>query len=267
MNEKYTSDGKKVVVIGKLNATETIVQEIFVLKDGSEIPSGEQFVTKSLHDQPVVSWQQKRKGEIDQALARMEKQLSETSDRTRREQKLAAARVKALAQVATKATAESLATLEDFVAGRITHVLMDTEYGSCRIKPFDDITRSDDSSWSGEDAIKLLSLFGRADGTLQWRIHQYYDHSGCTHIIIPARGLAEAQRMAQELFDARVELWRNDKKVNPPSPESYKDAECSPLALVVPEDIRAYWANVLAEQKASKIALLEKQLQEAKSAS
>lgn len=264
MSEKYTSDGKKVVVIGKLNATETIVQEIFVRPDGSEIPSGEQFVTKSLHDSPVVSWQKKRKDEIEQALARMEQELAATSERTRKEQRLAAARVRALAQVATTATAESLAVLEDFVAGRITHVLTDVEYGSCSIRPFDDVVRSNDRDSWGDDKLKLLSLFGKSDGGLQWRIHEYSDHSGGSREIIPARGLDEARRMAQDLFNTRVELWRNDKKKNPPAPESYKDVDGGRIALVVPEDVQSYWTDLLAKQKADNIARLEKQLQEAR---
>lgn len=49
---KYTDDGKKVLVVGKLNAQQTIVQEIFV-SAGQEIPSGENFVVKSLHDAPA----------------------------------------------------------------------------------------------------------------------------------------------------------------------------------------------------------------------
>ncbi len=39
---KYTTDGKKVVVLGNLNSQEKIVQEVFVV-DGSEIPSGEDY--------------------------------------------------------------------------------------------------------------------------------------------------------------------------------------------------------------------------------
>ena len=39
MNEiKFTTVGKKVVVIGDLNQTDKIVQEIFVTKEGDEIP-------------------------------------------------------------------------------------------------------------------------------------------------------------------------------------------------------------------------------------
>ena len=61
---KYTSDGKKVAIVGKLNAQETIVQEVFVSGE-SEIPSGENFIVKSLHDNPVVSWKEKKTQEIE----------------------------------------------------------------------------------------------------------------------------------------------------------------------------------------------------------
>ena len=57
-NIKYTSDGKKVVVVGALNSKETIVQEVFVQGE-TEIPSGENFVVKSLHNSPSISWKEK----------------------------------------------------------------------------------------------------------------------------------------------------------------------------------------------------------------
>ena len=56
MQTKYTNDGKKVAIVGKLNADQTIVQEIFITESGQEIPSGENFVVTSLHDQPVKKW-------------------------------------------------------------------------------------------------------------------------------------------------------------------------------------------------------------------
>lgn len=67
---KYTTDGRKVVVIGDLNQTEKIVQEIFVTKDGDEIPSGERFVVKSLLDAPAKSWKEQ---ELIKLEARFEK--------------------------------------------------------------------------------------------------------------------------------------------------------------------------------------------------
>lgn len=65
-NFKYTTDGRKVVIIGDLNQSEKIVQEIFVTDDGSEIPAGEKFTVKSLLDQPAKSWKEQKLKEIEE---------------------------------------------------------------------------------------------------------------------------------------------------------------------------------------------------------
>lgn len=257
---KYTSDGKKVAVIGKLNATESIVQEIFVRNDGSEIPSGEQFVVKSLHDEPVKSWKETRKEELEKQLVNLEQAVNTKNNLVRQAQRLADFRVKALNSVATAAMRESLDTLGDFVAGRITHVVKDREYGDCSVMPFE--SAIEDKEGGNVEGIKLLSLFGKSDGTLQWRIHQYGDHSGGTTIIIPAKGLDDARRIVQELFTAEVMAWRTGHKNMPPLPEQYHGEgkyHCD-LGLVVPQDVAEFWVAKKAEQRASKIAALQEQL-------
>lgn len=75
METKYLSDGRKVVICGKINQTEYIVQEVFVTKDGSEIPSGENFTAKSLHDTPVESWKQKEEKRIEDSLNKRKAEL------------------------------------------------------------------------------------------------------------------------------------------------------------------------------------------------
>ena len=70
---KYTTDGKKVIVVGNLNSQEKIVQEIFIV-NGNEIPSGENFVAKSLHDAPAVSW---KETELQKLESRYEKDKKE----------------------------------------------------------------------------------------------------------------------------------------------------------------------------------------------
>ncbi len=57
--KKFLTDGRKVAVLGKLNNAEYIVQEIFVTPAGEEIPSGENFTAKSLHDAPIESYHKK----------------------------------------------------------------------------------------------------------------------------------------------------------------------------------------------------------------
>tara|TARA_R110002051_G_scaffold318201_1_gene400252 strand:- start:155 stop:985 length:831 start_codon:yes stop_codon:yes gene_type:complete len=77
MESKYLSDGRKVVVIGQLNNVESIVQEVFVSESGDQIPSGEKFTTKSLHDEPVKPWKQK---EAEKAEAQYNKMRLEIKD-------------------------------------------------------------------------------------------------------------------------------------------------------------------------------------------
>lgn len=265
MIHKYTTDGKKVVVVGKLNATETIVQEIFVKQDGSEIPSGEQFVTKSLHDEPVVTWQEKRNKEIKASIARWEAQLEETSNRVRNEQAKAAARIKALSVFATAATRESFAMLEAFASGRIKYVVADRQYGNCRILLFTEelVVRADYGRF--EDDLRLLSLFGRADGSFVWRIHRYSDGSGCGEKdILPAADLEEARAIAQRVFNKKVDQWRAGKIDYAPQPTSYLDIDGKPMqSLVVPEDVIAYHAKQKADAKAELIAKLKADLAKA----
>ncbi len=53
-----------------------IVQEIFI-SNGNEIPSGENFVVKSLHDAPAVSWKENDLKKLDQLI----KENKEVSNR------------------------------------------------------------------------------------------------------------------------------------------------------------------------------------------
>jgi hypothetical protein len=76
MEAKYLSDGRKVVVIGQLNNVESIVQEVFVSDSGDQIPSGEKFTTKSLHDEPVKSWKEREAAKVEATYLRKKDELS-----------------------------------------------------------------------------------------------------------------------------------------------------------------------------------------------
>lgn len=64
-NVKYTTDGKKVVIINDLNQTEKIVQEIFVNEKGEEIQQGEMFIVKNLLDEPMKSWKENQLKQLE----------------------------------------------------------------------------------------------------------------------------------------------------------------------------------------------------------
>ena len=200
MNDyKYLSDGRKVVIVGQLNSAETIVQEIFV-SGKNEIPSGENFVVKSLHDEPVVSWQEKRMKEIDDRYehekGRIELDLKRLRKQSSAEKKLLQGSIAA----AKSAASGFPETLIKFLNGEITHVV--TGQYRYEIKTLVDAVSPHDRY---DDDIKLITLFGRSKGDLEFRINGYSDGSGGSTTIIPCRSFQDAKTALEELIIDRIE--------------------------------------------------------------
>lgn len=135
---KFTTDGKKVVVIGSLNSQEKIVQEIFIV-DGSEIPSGEHFVVKSLHDAPAVSWKEKNLKELDDRYEKLRRQYDTDIDmlnkKLRNESSVLRLKLEQQIKLGGKLPNSNLSRLIDFLSGNITHVVIDT-YSGIKVSPF-----------------------------------------------------------------------------------------------------------------------------------
>ena len=188
---KYTKDGKKVVVIGYLNQNERIVQEIYVTKNGDEIPAGENFVVKTLLDEPMKTWQEQKLENLQATYESDRKKWDEKIDALVREKDLAykalKARVKWLREVAKQPHPEALkriiSTLADFLSPAEKWVLV---CDSCKwqLEKFNEegICIIDGLNYSyGKpryDRMKLISLFGMSDGNFEWCINRWSDGSG-----------------------------------------------------------------------------------------
>lgn len=72
---KFLSDGRKVAVLGKINQTEYIVQEIYITKSGDELPSGENFTAKCLHNEPVQSYRDKKFSKLEEKELRLKRTI------------------------------------------------------------------------------------------------------------------------------------------------------------------------------------------------
>lgn len=209
---KYTSDGRKVAVIGKLNAEQTIVQEVFVSM-GQEFPSGENFVVSSLHDKPVESWREKNLRDLESRYekekARLESQLKQMRGRLDAATGKAKAQAEALMAFASKSDSSQLETLKRFMAGEITHLFVSgycpeiVDWISCDgVYDFD--------RWGSGfkmDGIKLVSLYGNSDGSLEYRISDYRDGSGSWKTIYPASSYKQALELAQAECDRQAEAF------------------------------------------------------------
>ncbi len=216
-NIKYTNDGKKVLVLGKLNAEQSIVQEIFV-SEGQEIPSGENFVVKSLHDKPVESWKEKHLRELEQ---KYEKQRQDLELEIRQQQqRLCNARDKAkhhanaLFAFVKNSDEGSLELLKKVMSGQVTHIfvsgyspeIFEWDGGKGMYEEDRDYNRVE------VKGIKLLSLYGYSDGDLEYRLHHYRDGSGGSQQVFPTCSYEEALKLAQAECDEQSANYLADKR-------------------------------------------------------
>ncbi len=184
---KYTSDGKKVIVVGKLNAQETIVQEIFI-SSGNEIPSGENFVVKSLHDAPSKSWKENHAIEIEARYEAKKGELERLEKAVADKKKILSAKLDSLSKMVQGVSLGSFELLSDVICGNITHVV--TESYSSEIMEWEKFIRTDEYS---QDRLRLLSVYGYDDGSLTFYQGRYSDASGGSgQKFIPCKSIDEA---------------------------------------------------------------------------
>jgi len=194
---KYTTDGKKVVVLANLNSQEKIVQEVFV-SNGIEIPSGENFVVKSLHDAPVVSWKEDTLKKLEIKYEKDKKTYEELiknveSEYYKRTTELKQ-KIKYIGSVLKNADEKSFELLSDFLCGNIKYVIIQ-QYSTIELHPIEEF------NMMYENSIRLFSIFGKDDGTFQYRVGQYSDSSGGSYEIHLFKTQEEALVKLQDLLN------------------------------------------------------------------
>lgn len=191
MESKFLSDGRKVTIIGQLNNTEWIVQEVFVTAQGDEIPSGERFTAKSLHDSPVETYKDRQEKKLNESIRTLQNKETAVQESIKKLERERIAYEKTFKS--TKALSDSLLKqidegafnlLCDVMAGNVKYLVEDSGYGVYEPKLFLDAIKSYDSY---DIEIKLLSLFGRSNGSLVYKMSQYYDGSGGSREVILIR--------------------------------------------------------------------------------
>lgn len=213
--KKYTTDGRKVVVIGDLNQTEKIVQEIFVTDDGAEIPSGERFTAKSLHDTPVKSWKEKNLDELESRFERERKMWDDRIGKVKKEKSLVydslKYRVKWLKQVAKQSHPEPLKkvieTLSLFLSNTDMWVFC-KNYSGWYLEKYDQegLNRLHDriDGCYGNpkiEGMRLVSIYGNSEGCFDFKINNYGDGSGNDTSLLYFKSKEDALKHIQNEFD------------------------------------------------------------------
>lgn len=192
---KYTTDGKKVLVVGKLNAQETIVQEIFISNE-VEVPSGENFVVKSLHDTPVVSWKEnelkKLELRFDEEQRRWNNDISKMKNKLRDTYIELEKRLEYTGKALKTYLLNLLRILLIFLLNKIQWIVT-TEH-TPRIYNWEVYLKLYD------DKLRLLSFFGKDDGTLTYAMNHYYDYSGGNYYFVPFENYEDALQYFKDLI-------------------------------------------------------------------
>lgn len=122
-------------------------------------------------------------------------------------------------------TIRAVSRIEDCIDGKISHYVKHSN-GYPEIVTLADSTRSPE-----KDTFKLLSLMGRTNGDLEWRLYSYSNESGGSSIVHPCMSIEEAEAVRKEMFDGMVSTWEKDHRIYP---FTYK----KPAWVVLPENIK-----------------------------
>lgn len=177
MEAKYLSDGRKVVVIGQLNNVESIVQEVFVSDSGDQIPSGEKFTTKNLHDEPVKSWKEREAVKVDLMYDRKTDELKAINHEIRAMQSKRSSHAKIIAS-----NLRQINELENMDVGILADVMARNIKWVCsvgwaweKVMSFDEFIEIRSNC---DEGVKLISVHARNDKTLMYKVGSYSDGSG-----------------------------------------------------------------------------------------
>lgn len=202
---KYTNDGKKVVVLGNLNSQEKIVQEVFVV-DGTEIPSGEHFVVKSLHDSPSISWKEKNLIDIEEKYNKTYTQKSKEYDKLCDEfyfkTRVVKEKLSFLSKLETNLSESKFEQFINFVSGDFKFIVVE-RYGYLEISDFDSTVAT--KNYGRFESLRLLSIFGKTNGELCYKMNDYYDGSGSWITVYPCKTMESAIKIVNERFSSLIE--------------------------------------------------------------
>lgn len=145
-----------------------------------------------------------------------------------------------------------LARLDDFISGKISHVVK-RSYGVITIEEFKEAIEKTDRY--DRDGLKLLTLFGKPGNGLQWKVNHYSDGSGQDTDVFPCQSAEEARALAASLlaqeFGSASTYWLH---------QAIKSADA--LEIPVPaearERCRAGRMEELAKARKAKLAELDK---------
>ena len=255
----YTADGRMGDFLVKLDGGNSIIRPVFEGVDGYGNSTDEYadglIEVGTLYAKPP-------RAKLDETIAELDAKARQLREDIRALEVEKRAFGQDHAERAARiAKHEQLATLDHFLSGAITHVVMKAGYGSgFKIVPFADALKvPEDDRYSRREAeMKLVSLFGSSGGDLSWRINTYRDGSGSCVEMVPCTSEEEAQRVVADKLDA---LWAG-YRARPQQVWSLSDGmdTADELGIAIPQDIRDAFNAHIEETRQRAVAKAQAEL-------
>lgn len=175
----------------------------------------------------------------------------------------AKAQAEALTGFVKNSDPSQLSTLNSFMAGEITHLFV-SGYSPKVIDWLNGDLAYDMDNWGSHtklEGIKLVSLYGKSDGSLEYRLCQYRDGSGGGWTtIFPATSYKEALAMAQAECDQQAEAFLSGDST------SFYISEWEKIdGIVISEKSAQKHADIASAAKTKRIEELRSQLEKLES--
>jgi hypothetical protein len=110
---------------------------------------------------------------------------------------------------------DQLARVEDFLAGKITHyVIYDAYSGMDAAIPRISTPEQEICGNNDRGQLKLLSLYGTKERSMEWKLNRYSDGSGEGKLCIPCLSLEEAQQKARQILATSIRNYKVPDRYN-----------------------------------------------------
>lgn len=201
---------------------------------------------------------------------RLEKQIGELEARAHSLQDEVAALQKQKREVIStdaallkklESRSSALKGIENFLDGKWTHAIRETYRGIDLVEIPAGLEVADEDRYSKNKPLKLLTLYGKSDGNLEWRLASYSDGSGSSWTVKLFFSYDEAVAYIHGWLEAQAGEFRTKTDHSRPSAVDIISAG-EKYGWPVPDDIRQFAANARRASNEERIAKLQKEIEE-----
>lgn len=195
----YLESGQEVILVEECKDSFIIVR-VYDNGNGESCFGDDEIYKGKLFDKPPVEKYNKDIESLKKQIDELKKRKTGYGIEIQEIEKKHGERVKKYNKI------KELRQLNMFLNNEIKYYVED-DYWGCKIMKIEDGKCSCD-----KHDLKLLTLFGRSDGNMEWRLSAYSDGSGGSHRVIPCASYKDAVDTVKEDIVGKLEEHRKDNR-------------------------------------------------------